>query len=107
MYEAKYSYSMNETGSEMGWSLIGYFNTKGQAKQALRGLCPWDFNSMWGSSYFEDGFSFTQVPGSLNASDDAKFIREAAKRLVDARHHARESKGSWHHRAPENWGEGE
>lgn len=101
MIHAQYKYSTNETGSQWSLATIGYFKTLSEARIALRGLCPWDFDTMWGFSDYKD-FLFEAVPGTLRKADN-KFIIERDKLLSSARKHANEWKGSWHHRAPSNW----
>lgn len=104
MIHAQYRYSTNETGSESALASVGYFSNLNQAKAALRGLCPWDFNTMRGFSSYID-FVFTDAPGRLDRYKDKSFLQARDKQLVEARKHAAVWKGNGHHtRAPKDWG---
>jgi len=101
MVEALYSYSTNETGSQSALGHIGYFPTLSEAMHSLRGLCCWDFSNMWGYEDFKDihGFQFKEIPATLDKNYDMSkrdnFIEKAKK-------HAKEYKGSWHRRSPDD-----
>ena len=93
-----------DRGEFLGADLVGYLGSKSEARKALRGLCPWDFNSMWGPSSYER-FCFSELPGTLDSKDkeDRVFIEAAKKSISKARDHAKETKRSWHKRAPLDW----
>lgn len=104
MIHVQYRYSTNETGSESALASVGYFSTIDQAKGALRGLCPWDFNTMWGFDSYED-FVFTTTPGRLDKTKDKSFLVARDKQVSEARKHAELWKNNGHHkRAPKDWG---
>ena len=90
-----------DRGEYTGTQTVGYFNSEKEARKALRGLCPWDFNSMWGSDRYHN-FKFEEIPGKLT-NDDKKFIEDRNLDLALARKHAEKTAGSWCKRAPKDW----
>lgn len=88
----------DDRGSHNGVETVGYFNSMEEARRELIGLCPWDFNSMWGGSHYNE-FRFDNQPGILT-KDDKEFIDNTQKALHRARNHAEKWKGSWHTRFP-------
>lgn len=82
---------------------VGAFNNAKEAKGALSGLCPWDFDAMYGAGDYRE-FQFTEAPGRLSPNQDAKVIRARDLQIAMAREHADQWKGSWHSRAPKDWG---
>jgi hypothetical protein len=100
MIEVTYPTS-GDYGEYLGDGSVGYFNTIEEAQKALRGLCPWDFNSMWAPGDYKY-FKFISKPGTLSKKDK-RFIEFTNHELEKARIHAKEWKGSWHRRAPNNW----
>jgi hypothetical protein len=98
------SYPTNgDRGEFLGFETIGYFNSVEEAKKALVGLCPWDFNNMWASGYYTD-FRLHGLPGKItNSWEDKDHIKEREANLKRARKHAKDWKNTWHKRAPKNW----
>jgi hypothetical protein len=91
----------DDHGSFAGESEVGYFRNEKVARKELRGLCPWDFNTMWGGSDYNE-FRFTEVPGTLTRKD-IRLLKEQLALIFKAQQHAGAWVGSWHYRAPENW----
>jgi hypothetical protein len=94
---AMYKRSTNETGSEYSFNEIGYFNNISEAKVALRGLCPWDFNDMNGFSDYAD-FKFEETP-EIKLS--YKWKKERDNFIKEAKEHAKIN--TWHERSPIDW----
>lgn len=98
------SFKSENDAHERWEEFVGYFPTEEDAKIALRGLCPWDFNTMWGSGYYRDFiFKTVALPHSTNFLRPSYDMKEQNELLIKARKHAVDMGGMWHHRSPKNW----
>ena len=88
-YEIKFRCD-GDHGEFLGLYSIGFFRDKDEIRGKLLGLCPWDFNPMYGSS------KFILVEHPFTITDHDTTARD--EYIQEAKDHAKEHKDSWYYR---------